>query len=88
LSEKKQKWNPDLFRSKAKELSLPGYPNKNHIDAEGLMSRSSKDHRRRVSQLKKHLCYDNSNFDKKRYGKLKQAGVLDVFALVSVEIYF
>jgi len=40
-----------------------------------------------VSQLKKHLCYDNFSFDKKRYGKLNQAGVLDVFALVSVEIY-
>jgi hypothetical protein len=28
---------------------------------------------RRVSQLKKYLCYDNFGFDKKRYGKLKQA---------------
>ena len=40
-----------------------------------------------VSQLKKYLCYDNFNFDKKRYGKLKKASVSDVFALVSVEIY-
>jgi len=42
---------------------------------------------RRVSQLKKHLCYDNFNFDKKRYGKLNQAAVLDAFGLASVEIY-
>ena len=40
-----------------------------------------------VSQLKKYLCYDNFNFDKKRYRKLNTASVSDVFALVSVEIY-
>jgi hypothetical protein len=40
-----------------------------------------------VSQLKQHLCYDNFNFDKKHYGKLNQAGVSDIFALVFVEIY-
>jgi len=41
----------------------------------------------RVSQLKKHLCYDNFSFAKKRYGKLNQAEVLDAFGLASVEIY-
>jgi hypothetical protein len=40
-----------------------------------------------VSQLKKHLCYDNSNFDKKRYGMLNQAGALGGFALALFEIY-
>jgi hypothetical protein len=35
---------------------------------------------RRLSQLKKRLCYDNFSFGKKRYGKLNQAGVPDGFA--------
>ena len=42
---------------------------------------------RRVSQLKKHLCYDNLGSDKKRHGKLSKAVVLDTFALVPIENY-
>ena len=41
----------------------------------------------RVSQLKKYLCYDNFSCNKKYYGKLNKAAVLDAFAFLPIEIY-
>jgi hypothetical protein len=61
---------PGLFTFKGKKLSLLG----RMIEMIATQRGSCQDHTkitgRRVSQLKKYLCYDNFGFDKKSFQRI------------------